>query len=732
MRFFGHSIRYLGIFLILLLCSGGILLSFSKRDLARLSYGKYLVLLTFFEDRFQDFNTRQSLTDKMDKDIVLVAIDDESLSKIGIWPLPRTVHAKMIRQLRHFGAKVVAFDVLFPEKAPVCGADNPDKDFAKALGEFGEDGKHHVVLSYEVDHAEGPPQPIPDELLFQVKNSQSKRGEQMEFSYLNHETFPIQEFLLPEVLLGSIATQEDTDGVFRNYSLVNNLKDNGDPAYFPSLGLVAAEAFSETQSKLMVGSGGQGSLEFKNQKFEVSPWGEVKVRYSGNQQNFERIPLHAVVNAKPDDATLRQKLAGKLVFVGSTATGAHDLRHTPVDAKLPGVYAHMNVAHMLLNNYAYISEDTSILWSLAVMLGALAVLLAAFSFESAGLDLASVIGLHALLYWINATYFFPQGIELRLFYTSLCLGSVYSWCTFLNFSSAAREKKKIKGTFSRYVSPAVVTEMLDHPDKLKVGGERRDISCLFSDVRDFTSISEKLTPNELSGMLNQYMGQMTDIVFETKGTLDKYIGDAIVAIWGAPLDVPDHPVWAVEAACRMWKSLPAINADFMARGLPFFNVGVGINSGECSVGNMGSSTIFSYTALGDNMNLGARLEGLCKYYGANILISEQTYQRLPPERFKIRPIDSVIVKGKTLPVAIYEVIHDAHVLAQDPQALDLYRRAYAHMLERRFSEARGLLQTFLHAHREDKAAKRVLMLCEVWEVSSEIPEDFYVTKMTEK
>mgnify|MGYP003394022267 FL=1 len=274
--------------------------------------------------------------------------------------------------------------------------------------------------------------------------------------------------------------------------------------------------------------------------------------------------------------------------------------------------------------------------------------------------------------------------------------------------------------------------MLSNPDKLKVGGERRDITCLFSDVRDFTSISEKLTATELSGALNHYMGQMTDIVFETKGMLDKYIGDAIVALWGAPLDLTDHPVYAVEAAVRMWDALPAINNDFRAKGLPEFNVGVGINSGECSVGNMGSNSIFSYTALGDNMNLGARLEGLCKYYGTGILISEYTYARLPKDKFRIRPIDDVIVKGKTKPVSIFEVIHNNHSLAQDTLMLEAYNLAYAAFLAKDFAQALILIQQVSQKYPDDKPTKRLSGLIEKWAQAQVVPEDFFVTKMTEK
>ena len=214
--------------------------------------------------------------------------------------------------------------------------------------------------------------------------------------------------------------------------------------------------------------------------------------------------------------------------------------------------------------------------------------------------------------------------------------------------------------------------MLANPDLVKVGGEKKNITVFFSDVRDFTSISEKLTPEELSSCLNQYMGVMTDIIFKTSGTLDKYIGDAIVAFWGAPLVVENHAYKAVKAAIEMIEVLPSINESFREQGFPEFKHGIGLNTGDCSVGNMGSDTIFQYTALGDSMNLGARLESLCKYYGVQLNISEFTKDAIPPELQKnltFRILDKVRVKGKEEAVTIYEVLHPSHPFMKDSEAL---------------------------------------------------------------
>ena len=260
-----------------------------------------------------------------------------------------------------------------------------------------------------------------------------------------------------------------------------------------------------------------------------------------------------------------------------------------------------------------------------------------------------------------------------------------------------------------------------------------DITCLFSDVRDFTKISEGLTATELAHSLNLYMGAMTDVVFETKGTLDKYIGDAIVAIWGAPLEIGNHAQYAVEGAIKMMEILPSINQEFIKLGRPEFLIGIGLNSGECSVGNMGSERIFSYTALGDNMNLGARLESLCKHYGAQILISDMTLERLDLTKIKTRPIDKVIVKGKTTAVGVHEVLHSHHWMTKDPESLSFYLTAHSLFQKKNFVAAMDIFNQLLIANDMDKPSKRMRDLCKKYIDQPELVTDqFEVTTMTEK
>lgn len=257
--------------------------------------------------------------------------------------------------------------------------------------------------------------------------------------------------------------------------------------------------------------------------------------------------------------------------------------------------------------------------------------------------------------------------------------------------------------------------MLAHPDQVKIGGEKKNITVFFSDVRDFTTISEKLTPEQLSHCLNRYMGVMTKILFDNYGTLDKYIGDAIVGFWGAPVEVKDHAYYAIKASLAMIEALPAINEEFERDGYPLFKFGIGLNTGDCSVGNMGSDLIFNYTALGDHMNLGARLEGLCKFYGVQLNISEFTLAALSDEQrqqFKIRMLDKVRVKGKEKAVTIYEVLHNFHPFYTDIESFEIYHTAFELYLNKQFDKAREIFNSLHEKYTEDKSCKRMLEYCQ--------------------
>jgi adenylate cyclase len=723
--------RPLGMFLIFLFAVLCIFGSIFMRDIdSSTTFGNFLDYTSSFENRFYDFRMRYQLDPNFkSQEIVLVKIDDYSLEKIGFWPIPRDNYAKMISKLQAFGAKVIAMDVMFPEKSAATNETSPDLLFVDAIRQFQVDGKR-VFIGYGL--ATGFEDSLPEaplEMLDDAVMTRNVPQSDIDQSRIGRFTFPIEELVASGVGLGSLTAYQDSDGVFRLYPLVANV----DTTYYGSLGFNAFEAFTGKKNTIQISADLTGEIDIDGKILEISRRGETKIRYKGGTENFASVSLFDLLSAKDEDPKLKKTFQNKIVFVGSTALGAHDLRPSPIDPKMPGVYGHMNVVHMLMHKYFFKKINDSVIYSLIFLVSGMLIFLLVQRLGSPLLDAAILVAVLATCYYADQFYFLPAGYELKLFYCFFCFIASYSWHTFINFQESNREKKQIRGTFARYVAPTIVDEMLKDPEKLQVGGVKMDITCLFSDVRDFTKISEGMSATELAQSLNMYMGRMTDIVFDTKGTLDKYIGDAIVAIWGAPLEIGNHAQHAVEGAIQMMAVLPEINEEFKKLGRPEFNVGIGLNSGECSVGNMGSDRIFSYTALGDNMNLGARLESLCKYYGSQILISEMTLERLDLTHIKTRPIDKVIVKGKTTAVEIHEVLHKHHWMTKDPESLEFYLKAHEHFRKKEFPEALNIFSQLLMANEDDKASKRFKDLCQKFIDQPELVTlTFEVTTMTEK
>jgi adenylate cyclase len=674
---------------------------------------KLMSYTSFFEDRFYDLRMKITLEeDAMDDRIVLASIDDNSLTKMGRWPWSRTIWKDVIGKMQHYGAKVIAFDVFFSEPEKACNAESPDIVMARALTEFQSVPGNKVIIPYSLsDHESDGYAEVPDMLYNFIMDTKQAQGINLIQKWVGNNVFPIEKILDTEVALGHIGVEEDADGIFRHYPVVANV----DTLYLSSLALMAYELYTEDSPVLEMPTIGEHKLKMKSGNLSLNYKGEAKVRWIGGRTSFPEVSIYELLQAKDDDKEMHKKLNGKIVMVGSTAFGAFDLRHTPVDPMLPGVYFHMNMIHMLLEGLFYVPELDSTLYSWIILLSGTLIIIIVMMFGNAILDLLMVNAIAIGFFLLDTYVLLPKGYEIKLFFAIFSPVACYSWSTFLHFYLASKEKKYIKGTFSRFVAPAIVDQMLANPDKVKIGGEKKEITVFFSDVRDFTSISEKLTPEELSTCLNQYMGVMTDILFENYGTLDKYIGDAIVAYWGAPLDVENHAYHAVKSALLMIDKLPVVNERFKEQGFPLFEHGIGLNTGVCSVGNMGSDKIFSYTALGDNMNLGARAEALCKYYGVQLNITEYTKNAISPEHqkeFKFRILDKVRVKGKEIPVTLWEVLDKAHCLYDDPQGLEDYMEAFQAYQNQEFQRAVDLLRPLVEKYSNDKSCKRVLEFSE--------------------
>jgi adenylate cyclase len=341
-----------------------------------------------------------------------------------------------------------------------------------------------------------------------------------------------------------------------------------------------------------------------------------------------------------------------IVVIGTTAPGLSDLFTTPFPAgKMPGMQIHASVIDDVLSSH--FTQPAPVALSV-VALAAVALVVAVVSmFTSLWITLAvTATALAALVF--GSLALFGGGIWLRLAAPALGVAVASFGGVAYQYLVEGREKRKVKLLFSRYVAPDVFHHLMADPSRARLGGQRREMTVLFSDIRGFTTVTERGDPEQIVGQLNEYFTRMVHVLFAHRGTLDKFVGDMVMALFGAPLEDPDHAEHAVEAALEMRRELAALNRDWAARGWPTLDIGIGINTGEMVAGNIGSDTIMSYTVIGDAVNLGSRLESLNKQYETHIIISEDTRLRLKG-RYHIRALGDVVVKGKTRPVAIHEV-----------------------------------------------------------------------------
>jgi adenylate cyclase len=466
---------------------------------------------------------------------------------------------------------------------------------------------------------------------------------------------------------GFFNAKPDGDGLYRRSLLL--LLYNGD--VYPSLAMKALRHYLGSDIMLEVQQWGVDSVHIGSLRVPSREDGTMALNYYGPAHSFKTVSAADVIKKrlKPD------QLKGALAFVGATEIGIYDIRPTPFDATQPGVELHATVAANALEQrflrYDGVTQMQELLCILLLPL-LLGVVLAFMPGTFAGLAaFAGTVSLFSLLNYLA----FSHGLrDMTVIYPMLGIGLTYlgseSWRNLV----VEKKGRQLKKAFSNYVSPDLVREIEKNPDKLVLGGEQREISILFSDIRGFTTVSESLTPPELVTLLNEYLSPMTRIVLEEKGTLDKFIGDAIMAIFNAPLDVPGHADRACTAAVRMLEELKRLNIGFAERGMHTLDIGIGINTGPAVVGNMGADIRFDYTAIGDSVNLASRLEGLNKYYGSHILVSEDTRKQVSHNRFTFREVDRVRVKGKHLPIVMYELmVSNLELLPDFEKGLDNYR-----------------------------------------------------------
>jgi adenylate cyclase len=491
----------------------------------------------------------------------------------------------------------------------------------------------------------------------------------------------------------------DHDGVVRSMPLIFKC---GEDIFTPLSVQAVWQYLDRPQLMVKVADYGIESIRMGKAFIPTGESGQMLINYLGPEKTFPHYSITDILRGEFPEGAFQ----GRIVLVGATAVGLFDLRNTPVSVsgEYPGLEVHATVVdNILKGNFLHIPEWAKIYGLLAiVVLGMLTGLVAPRLGAMKGALFAA--GLFVLYIVATRWFFIHFGLWVNIVYPLLALVLFYTSSTIYRYLTEERERKKIKGAFTYYVSSSVVNEMLKNPDKLKLGGDKRDLSVLFSDIRGFTTMSEGLAPEDLVHLLNEYLTVMTDIVFKYEGTLDKYMGDAIMAIYGAPLDQTDHPYRACYSALEMMEELRKLNEKWIREGKRPLDIGIGINTGMMMVGNMGSEQRFDYTVMGDAVNLGSRLEGANKSYNTNILISEFTYERVKDE-FICMELDSVKVKGKTLPVSIYQLVGKKDVPNEKKEAIDVFHRALALYKQQNWDEALETFQTVASMDKNIQAAE---------------------------
>ncbi len=506
---------------------------------------------------------------------------------------------------------------------------------------------------------------------------------------------------------GHFNAEQDSDGTIRSKSLFARTGS----LYYPSISLKAfliANGFNASPRleysvvtdkkeivEVDVTSNETGDSHFK---IPVDGRGKLLINYAGAQQMFpylsfadlmsssEKIeisqrtknPLTGLWEISTRKVDRKEFIKDKIFIVGATATGIYDLRVTPFEERYPGAETHLNVIDNLIqkNFFRSLPEEPVKMVQLLVALGlglsiGLSFLGAAWGFLLSASTLAAI-------YYVDRYFIFANGIVVTVVWPLFLTGFLYITLTFYRYLTEERGKKELRQTFQKYVSPAIVEEILSDPKNIELGGRKSHLTVFFSDVRGFTTISEKLDPRALSDLLNEYLTPMTEIVFRNRGTLDKYMGDAIMAFFGAPISYQDHAKYACRCALQSINKLFELQKEFEKKGLPTIDIGIGLNTGDVSVGNMGSQTVRSYTVMGDAVNLASRLEGINKEYGTRVILSEMTYSEVK-DNFVCREVDWVRVKGKVLPVKIYELIAEEKVPNQTvAETLKWFKEGYEH------------------------------------------------------
>jgi adenylate cyclase len=654
------------------------------------------------------FDTYQRLAPREwspDLPVRIVDIDDAALAKYGQWPWPRNRLADLVDKMNAAGAAAIGFDFVFSEADRTSPeqllANLPEGRGLDTLTEYlGGLTPHDEIFGTALAGGNG---------VLGVLLNQSGQGPEHEprASFAHSGDDPLQFVFQFSGVAGNVESIEvaakglgtlnwvpDADQIVRRVPLIARIDDR----LYPTLAAELLRVAQGASTYLIKSSGASGEEAFGastgvvaarvgSLEVPTTPQGEVWVRYAGSHKE-RYIPAGDIIEGLVDP----DQLAGRIVLVGTSASGLFDLRATPLNSALPGVEVHAELAeqmvlgeHLIRPDFAEVAEAAYL-----VVLG----LMMALLISRIGPQWTGVVALIAMvgangLSWFAFT---ERGWLVDPVYPTAMGAAVYVAGTLAGYLRSEAERDQVRNAFGRYLAPALVEQLAADPSRLRLGGEMRDVTVLFLDIRGFTSISERMDATELTQFINRFLTPMTDEILAHGGTIDKYMGDAIMAFWNAPIEEAEHAAMGCDAALAMVRRLAVFNtelvpADGGPRELPEVRIGIGLNTGPCCVGNLGSEQRFAYSAIGDDVNVASRLEGQTKTYGVAIIIGEATAAGAPDHA--LIEIDLLRVQGKQLPVRIFALMGSPDYAAA-PEFVDLKLRHQA-MLEayrgRRWAEA---------------------------------------------
>jgi adenylate cyclase len=619
----------------------------------------------------------------------IVDIDEDSLKQVGQWPWPRTVLAQLVQKLTDNGAAAIGFDIVFPEPDRMSPANvlrfwpksdvlaglreeveklpSNDQAFAEAIGQGA------VVLGF-IATPEGTS--IPEQ-----KAGFAHGGDDPK---LFAPSYPGAAASLTELQdkakgAGTLNWIPEHDQIIRRLPMLVQVGDKLYPSFAADMLRLAQGA-----STYIVKSSGASSEESFGAKtgiVEVKV-GDFEIPTEANGEMWIRFTRHAKERFLPAWKVLngeirKEDIEGRLMIIGTSAAGLLDLRATPLEASVPGVELHAQAIEQMLQGSFLQRPDFATPAELAYAL-VLGLLIAILIYRLGALG-SAIVGAVAVAAVVAVSWyaFHAFGWLVDPIYPTIALTAIYLVGTLFVFLRTERERNRVRNAFSHYMAPALVERLADDPAQLRLGGETRDMTLLFSDVRGFTTISEGLDAEELTHFLNSLFTPLSDIILEEQGTIDKFMGDAVMAFWNAPLDDAEHAIHACRAALRIMEEMPKLNAYWQqeaeARGRSFkpVNIGIGLNTGLCCVGNLGTETRFDYSVIGDNVNIASRLEGQSKTYEVVTIAGASTTERAP--NFAFLELDLLKVKGKTGATRIFALLGDS-ALKTSQSFIDLSAR----------------------------------------------------------